>query len=158
MVAAILSLAMAAGGVWTPAEGNPYEHKYGTATWYGAHCLHHQTYLGRRNTCSPYLSKAKGGRGGELVMYAAVAHYRLSTNHPYKVRVCRIGYNRCVVVIVRDFCQGATDAAKRPWTRNSRIIDLSPTAFSQLASLGRGVIYVRIDWDYGKVGDRKGGR
>lgn len=111
----------------------------GTATWYGStsgyktHC-----YGGYRNSCTPYAS-------GETVMYAAVGswHYH---DTPYKVRVCRTGTSKCVVVTVRDYCHGAHLALKKPgpWTRNRRAIDLSPAAFMQLAPLSRGIIYVEI--------------
>jgi len=43
----------------------------GRATWYGAPCRE-GTYLGRREACTPYVAKSKGGRGGELWRYCAV--------------------------------------------------------------------------------------
>lgn len=113
----------------------------GTATWYGStsgyktHC-----YGGYRNTCTPYAR-------GEQVWYAAVGTWRWG-DKPYKIRVCRTGTERCVVVMVRDYCHGAWKALKKPWTRNSRLVDLSPAAFMTLGNLSRGVIYataVQVD-------------
>lgn len=109
----------------------------GTATWYGStsgyktHC-----YGGYRNTCTPYAS-------GEQVWYAAVGswHYH---DKPYQVEVCRTGTAKCVTVTVRDYCHGAWKALKKPWKRNSRLIDLSPAAFMELAPLSRGIIYVTV--------------
>lgn len=120
----------------TPIAASPSV-KIGTATWYGStsgyktHC-----YGGYKNTCTPYAS-------GEKVMYAAVGSWHYHDN-PYQVEICRVGTTKCVIVTVRDYCHGAWKALKKPWTRNSRLIDLSPSAFMQLAPLSRGVIYVSM--------------
>jgi hypothetical protein len=53
------------------------------------------------------------------------------------VTVTDLDTGRSVVVIIND---------RGPYADPSRIIDLSPEAFSQLDSLGRGVINVRIAW------------
>lgn len=113
---------------------------YGTATWYGAHhsVSKHYCYGGFRNTCSPYAK-------GEKVYYAAVGSFSFY-DEPYKVEVCRQGTTRCVIVVVRDYCLGASKALKdgKPWTRNKRVIDLSPAAFMKLAPLTKGIIYVTV--------------
>jgi len=53
------------------------------------------------------------------------------------VTVTDVDTGRSVVVVIND---------RGPYGDPSRIIDLSPEAFSQLDSLGRGVINVRIAW------------
>ena len=53
------------------------------------------------------------------------------------VTVTDLDTGRSVVVVIND---------RGPFGAPSRIIDLSPEAFSQLDSLGRGVINVRIAW------------
>jgi hypothetical protein len=91
------------------------------------------------------LTKAQGGRGGEQVMYAAVASFSYYAK-PYKIKVCRADNpTRCVIVTVRDECAGLCRRdLKKPWNSKSRAVDLSPTAFSLLAPLGRGVLAVTI--------------
>ena len=102
---------------------------------------------GYKRTCSPYKSKADGGRGGELVMYAAVGRWRWG-DKPFRLRVCRRDDpTKCVIVVVRDYCGSCKEGLKKPWTSKSRAIDLSPTAFSLLAPLGRGIVQVTIE-DY----------
>ena len=119
---------------------------HGVATWYGARCPKGVTNFGRVDACTPYLPKSQGGRGGELVWYAAVASFSYYAK-PYRVRVCRKDQpTRCVTVVVRDECAGLCRRdLKKPWTSQSRAIDLSPAAFSQLAPLGRGVLQVTIE-------------
>ena len=119
---------------------------HGVATWYGTRCPKGVTNFGRVDACTPYLPKAQGGRGGELVWYAAVASFSYYAK-PYRVRVCRKDQpTRCVTVVVRDECAGLCRRdLKKPWTSKSRAIDLSPAAFSQLAPLGRGVLQVTIE-------------
>ena len=118
---------------------------HGVATWYGAHCPKGVTNFGRVDTCTPYLTKAQGGRGGERIWYAAVASFSYYAK-PYTLRVCRKDQpTRCVIVVVRDECAGLCRRdLRKPWTSQSRAIDLSPAAFSQLAPLGRGVLQVTI--------------
>jgi hypothetical protein len=133
----VLSLVLAA----LLATSLPVPQHQGTATWYGSTSgAKSYCYGGYKNTCSPYKSKAQGGRGGELVWYAAVGTWRWG-DKPYKIRVCRTGTERCVVVMVRDYCHGAFVALRKPWTKNSRLVDLSPAAFMTLGNLSRGVIY-----------------
>ena len=119
---------------------------HGVATWYGTRCPKGVTNFGRVDACTPYLPKAQGGRGGELVWYAAVASFSYYAK-PYRVRVCRKDQpTRCVTVVVRDECAGLCRRdLRKPWTSKSRAIDLSPAAFSQLAPLGRGVLQVTIE-------------
>jgi rare lipoprotein A (peptidoglycan hydrolase) len=78
-------------------------------------------------------------------MYAAVAAFSYYAT-PFRVKVCRTDDpNRCVIVTVRDECAGlCRKHLKQPWNSKSRAIDLSPTAFSRLADLGRGVLAVTI--------------
>ena len=119
---------------------------HGVATWYGARCPKGVTNFGRTDTCTPYLTKAQGGRGGERIWYAAVASFSYYAK-PYRVRVCRKDQpTRCVTVVVRDECAGLCRRdLRKPWTSKSRAIDLSPAAFYQLAPLGRGVLQVTIE-------------
>lgn len=137
-----LTLLTGSGGPSLTPSGVPTQ---GVATWYGAHCPKGVTNFGRVDTCTPYLSTAQGGRGGERVWYAAVASFSYYAK-PYTLRVCRADQpHRCVTVTVRDECAGLCRRdLKKPWTSQSRAIDLSPAAFSQLAPLGRGVLAVTI--------------
>jgi hypothetical protein len=138
-----LTLLTGSGGPSLTPRGIPTE---GVATWYGARCPKGVSNFGRVDTCTPYLTVAQGGRGGERVWYAAVASFSYYAK-PYRVRVCRADQpTRCVTVTVRDECAGLCRRdLKKPWTSQSRAIDLSPAAFSQLAPLGRGVLRVRIE-------------
>ena len=79
------------------------------------------------------------------MLYAAVASFSYYAT-PYKIKVCRADDpNRCVIVTVRDECAGfCRRDLKKPWGSQSRAVDLSPTAFSRLADLGRGVLSVTI--------------
>ena len=145
VVSLLLGLTMLTGsaGPSTTPSGVPTS---GVATWYGSTHPKGQKYCvgGYKNTCSPYKSKAQGGRGGELVMYAAVGRWRWG-DKPFRLRVCRKDDpTKCVIVVVRDYCGSCREGLKKPWTSRSRAIDLSPTAFSQLAPLGRGVLAVTI--------------
>ena len=115
----------------------------GVATWYGARCPKGVSLYGRTDTCTPYMSVEAGGRGGELVLYAAVGTFTYRAKS-YRVRVCVRGGTTCVIAVVRDYCHGAWVALRRPWSSESRVIDLSPTLFRQLAPLSRGVVYVEI--------------
>lgn len=133
MIAFALSVLL---GVATPSL--PDDAMSGTATWYGNHTSQTNTYCfgGYKRTCSPYAS-------GERVWYAAVGSWKWG-DKPYNVRVCVKGTTRCVVVVVRDYCHGAWVALRKTWTSKSRVIDLSPAAFMQLAPLSRGVIQVEV--------------
>ena len=144
MTSILLMLVMltGSGGPSLNPRGVPTE---GTASWYGYTSSAKQYCVaGFRNTCSPYKSKAQGGRGGELVMYAAVGVWRFNAQ-PYRVRVCRKDQpTTCVDVTVRDYCEACRRALDKTWTKQSRAIDLSPSAFSQLAPLGRGIVRVTL--------------
>ncbi len=139
MIGLILALSAAITPMPMPpltAHGIPTS---GTATWYGS--THPQgkkfCFGGHKNTCNPY-SK------GEKVWYAAVGSWEYY-DKPYNIQVCRRGTDRCVVVTVRDYCHGAWQSLRRPWTSKSRAIDLSPAAFLALAGdLGVGIIFVEI--------------
>jgi hypothetical protein len=145
VVSLLLGLTMLTGsaGPSTTPSGVPVS---GVATWYGSTSAKGEKYCvgGYKHTCSPYKSKAQGGRGGELIMYAAVGRWRWG-DKPFRLRVCRKDDpTKCVIVVVRDYCGSCREGLKKPWTSRSRAIDLSPTAFSQLAPLGRGVLAVTI--------------
>jgi len=137
-----LTILTGSGGPSLTPHGVP---THGIATWYGAYCPKGVSNFGRIDTCTPYVTEAQGGRGGERVWYAAVASFSYYAK-PYRVRVCRADQpHRCVTVTVRDECAGLCRRdLKQPWTSKSRAIDLSPAAFSQLAPLGRGVLAVTI--------------
>jgi len=119
----------------------------GYATWYGdttpggpKGC-----HGGYRNTCSPYVPVSEGGRGGELVMYAAVPGFKFY-DKPYQVKVCRVKYpERCVIVTVRDcLCSKKT----------KNMIDLSPAAFMRLSTLGTGKVLVTMEAYHVRYGGR----
>ncbi len=138
-----LTLLTGSGGPSLTPSGVPTS---GVATWYGSTNPKGEKYCvgGYKNTCSPYKSKAQGGRGGELIMYAAVPRWRWG-DKPFTLRVCRKDDpTRCVIVIARDSCGRCRKDILKPWTSRSLAIDLSPAAFSQLAPLGRGVLAVTI--------------
>ncbi len=63
--------------------------------------------------------------------YGAVNSWRFGDT-PYRVKVCTS--EACVTVTVRDVCA----------CPGGRIIDLSPTAFSRLAPLSRGIVRVTM--------------
>jgi len=134
MIAALLlSLALAGGG-----ESGDVDH-LNRATWYGGE----GSCYGLRMTCSPYLSTEDGGRGGELVMYAAAGWGYYSMRPVYAV-VTSLDTGRSVLVLVRDYCDACHDGRA--------ILDLSPVAFSLLwrdgvadpLTLGRGVARVSV--------------
>ena len=131
----MIGLLLAAVLVFTPgcqvvtAHGIPTN---GVASWYDA-------------TFTP-----KHGNGGQTtwytrkgyVLYAAVGTFRFG-DKPYGLKVCRADdRTRCVQVTVVDHCGRCKADLKQPWTRRSRNIDLSPTAFSQLRGLHLGVLEV----------------
>ena len=125
MIALLLSLAVALP------TGYPTS---GVASWYGS-TSSRACHQGLPRTCTPYLS-------GERVMYAAVGSWRWG-DVPYRLKVCRADdVQQCVVVVVRDHCGRCFGDSKKPWTRNSRAIDLSPAAFKRLERLGTGLVRV----------------
>ena len=109
----------------------------GRATWYAARCPDGvPSFLGRRDTCRPYLSKKDGGRGGELVLYAAVGFWRWGMT-PVEAIVYFHATGRSVRVVVRDYCDACA--------KGRAVIDLSPTAFlAGGLTLGQGVAKVSV--------------
>lgn len=76
--------------------------------------------------------------------YAAVGTFRWGDD-PYAIKVCRADQpSRCTIVIVADYCGRCHQDLKRPWTKRSRSIDLSPQAFAALRDLHLGVVKVII--------------
>ena len=86
-------------------------------------------------------------RGGTKY-YAAVGTFRWGDD-PYQIKVCRADKpERCVIVLVADYCGRCHQDLKRKWTNRSRSIDLSPHAFAALRDLHLGVVRVIItEWD-----------
>ena len=86
-------------------------------------------------------------RGGTKY-YAAVGTFRWGDD-PYQIKVCRADTpERCVIVLVADYCGRCHKDLKRKWTKRSRSIDLSPHAFASLRDLHLGVVRVIItEWD-----------
>ncbi len=108
----------------------------GRATWYAARCPSGVSHLGRTDTCLPYVAKRDGGRGGELVMYAAVGWWRWGMT-PVEAVVYFHATGRSVRVVVRDYCDACA--------KGRAVIDLSPTAFLEGGlTLGRGVAIVSV--------------
>jgi hypothetical protein len=110
----------------------------GRATWYGARCPDGVSFLGRTDTCLPYVSKRDGGRGGELVMYAAVGWWRWGMT-PVEAIVYFHATGRSVRVVVRDYCDACA--------KGRAVIDLSPMAFLAGGgglTLGHGVAKVSV--------------
>lgn len=68
-------------------------------------------------------------------LYGAVHSWHYG-DKPYPVQVCHGG--RCVTVLVRDFCACGDRSG------HATVIDLSPSAFTALAPLSRGVISVTV--------------
>ena len=109
----------------------------GRATWYAARCPDGvPSFLGRRDTCLPYVARRDGGRGGELVMYAAVGWWRWGMA-PVEAIVYFHATGRSVRVVVRDYCDACA--------KGRAVIDLSPMAFlAGGLTLGRGVAIVSV--------------
>jgi hypothetical protein len=108
----------------------------GRATWYAARCPDGVAVLGRTDTCRPYVAKKDGGRGGELVFYAAVGWWRWGMT-PVEADIFFHATGRVVRVVVRDYCEACA--------KGRAVIDLSPTAFlAGGLTLGRGVAKVSV--------------
>ena len=106
------------------------------ATWYGARCPAGVSFLGRTDTCSPYVSKKKGGRGGERWFYAAVDWFRWGMS-PITAEITNKKNGRKVIVVVRDYCEACD--------KGRVAIDLSPSAFIALGlTLGEGIGRVSV--------------
>ena len=127
MIAAlVLSVVLAA----TPAAPSD------RATFYGARCPEGVSFLGRTDTCSPYVAKRNGGRGGERWLYGAMGWFRWGMK-PVAVIVRSKRTGKEVRVIVRDYCQACAEGRV--------LIDLSPMAFLALGlTLGEGVARVEV--------------
>ena len=136
----LLLAAVLSSSAWlipTPQEGK--------ATWYGARTKA-VCYGGRPFTCSPYLSKADGGRGGELHRYCAVKGFSFY-DKPFRVKVTNTKTGKWTTCIVRDYCACV----------GGGIIDLSPMVFLEIQkSLGLGIVPVRVERIY--PSQWKGGR
>lgn len=108
----------------------------GRATWYAARCRDGVSFLGRTDTCRPYVARRYGGRGGELVFYGATGWYRYGMD-PVEAIVYFHATGRSVRVVVRDYCEACA--------KGRAVIDLSPTAFiAGGLTLGRGVARVSV--------------
>lgn len=106
------------------------------ATWFAARCPAGVVFLGRTDTCSPYVSKKNGGRGGERWYYAAAGWFRYG-DRPIEAIVRSKRTGKEVRVIVRDYC--------RACDQGRVLIDLSPMAFLALGlTLGEGVAKVEV--------------
>lgn len=119
MIAAILAAALVVGQSPIPDR----------ATWYAARCPQGVSYLGRTDTCHPYLK-------GETKWYAAAGWFRYGMT-PVRVKITSKTTGRSIVLIVRDFC-GACRQGRS-------IIDMSPLGFIALGhDLGKGTDKVFI--------------
>lgn len=128
MIAALaLSLVLAA----TPAAPTD------RATWYGARCPAGVSLYGRTDTCSPYVSRAKGGRGGERVFFAAAGWFRVWHDRPVLAEITNKKNGRKVIVVVRDYCEACD--------KGRVALDLSPASFISLGlTLEQGVGRIRV--------------
>ena len=128
MIAAlVLSVVLAA----TPAAPSD------RATWYGARCPAGVSFLGRTDSCSPYVAKRNGGRGGERWFYAAVGWFRVWHDKPVLAEITNKKNGRKVIVVVRDYCEACD--------KGRAAIDLSPSAFIALGlTLEQGVGRVKV--------------
>lgn len=123
------AVSSSSGLIPTPQEGK--------ATWYGARTTA-VCYGGRPFTCSPYLSKADGGRGGELHRYCAVKGFGFY-DKPFWVKVTNTKTGKWTTCLVRDYCACV----------GGGIIDLSPMVFLEIQkSLGLGIVPVRVERIY----------
>ncbi len=107
----------------------------GRATWYGAPCRE-GTYLGRREACTPYVAKSKGGRGGELWRYCAVGWWTWKAK-PVLAEVYFHATKKTTTCVVRDYCQACAESRA--------VIDLAPLVFLESGlTLGHGVATVSV--------------
>jgi hypothetical protein len=108
----------------------------GRATWYAARCPAGVSHLGRTDTCRPYVAKRDGGRGGELVFYAAVGWWRWGMT-PVEADIFFHATGRVVRVVVRDYCEACA--------KGRAVIDLAPLVFLESGlTLGHGVARVSV--------------
>jgi hypothetical protein len=121
LIALLLSVAMVASPMATPDR----------ITWYGARCPKGVVYLGRTDTCHPYLK-------GEQKYYAAAGWYRYGMR-PRTAIITSKTTGRTVRVLIRDFC-GACRQGRS-------ILDISPLAFIALGhDLGVGTDKVFVKY------------
>ena len=127
MIAALLAMALIVPSPTPPDKG----------TWYGERCPAGVSFLGgRTDTCSPYVAKRNGGRGGERWLYGATGFFRWGMK-PVAAIVRSKKTGKEVRVIVRDYCQACAEGRV--------LIDLSPMAFLALGlTLGEGVARVEV--------------
>ncbi|HEU5002901.1 MAG TPA: RlpA-like double-psi beta-barrel domain-containing protein [Actinomycetota bacterium] len=80
-----------------------------------------------------------GSQSGAGSWYATAGLSAASPTLPFGtvVKVTDVSNGRTINVVIRD---------RGPSTGGGRVIDLSPTAFSHLSSLGSGVISVKLQW------------
>ena len=106
-------------------------------TWYGERCPAGVFLYGRTDTCSPYVSKAKGGRGGERVFFAAAGWFRVWHDTPVLAEITNKKNGRKVIVVVRDYCEACD--------KGRVALDLSPANFIALGlTLEQGVGRIRV--------------
>ncbi len=108
----------------------------GRATWYAARCPSGVVYLGRTDTCEPYVAKRDGGRGGELSRYCAVGWWTWKAQ-PVVAEVYFHATGRTTTCVVRDYCEACA--------KGRALIDLSPLIFLESGlTLGHGVATVSV--------------
>lgn len=119
-------------------EDSPSPMAYGVkgrATWYGAVCRE-GTHLGRREACTPYVSRSEGGRGGELWRYCATGWWRWGMK-PVVAEVYFHSTGKTTTCVVRDYCRACDEGRV--------VIDLSPLVFLESGlTLGHGVAKVSV--------------
>lgn len=126
MIAALLAMALIVPSPTPPDKG----------TWFGARCPAGVSLYGRTDSCTPYVAKRNGGRGGERWLYAAAGWFRWGMK-PVAAIVRSKKTGKEVRVIVRDYCQACAEGRV--------LIDLSPMAFLALGlTLGEGVARVEV--------------
>ena len=126
MIAALLAMALIVPSPTPPDKG----------TWFGARCPAGVSLYGRTDSCTPYVAKRNGGRGGERWLYAAAGWFRWGMK-PVAAIVRSKKTGKEVRVIVRDYCQACAEGRV--------LIDLSPRAFLALGlTLGEGVARVEV--------------
>ena len=126
MIAALLAMALIVPSPTPPDKG----------TWCGARCPAGVSLYGRTDSCTPYVAKRNGGRGGERWLYAAAGWFRWGMK-PVAAIVRSKKTGKEVRVIVRDYCQACAEGRV--------LIDLSPMAFLALGlTLGEGVARVEV--------------
>jgi len=127
MMALLLAMALVVPSPTPPDKG----------TWYGARCPAGVSLYGRTDTCSPYVSRAQGGRGGERVFFAAAGWFRVWHDTPVLAEITNKKNGRKVIVVVRDYCEACD--------KGRVALDLSPASFIALGlTLEHGVGRIRV--------------